>query len=160
MVRILDSGGIAGELTVGRANTIQLIKVGSPSVPDLRISRHCRAVSRFHGRTARRWPRCSATERWEYSYEADYSELVSLTLRARFGLWGWGASPTPQVQFQVLTRTSSRSKGRQSLLVSKLTAVAEQQSGRIQNSVSYDCADLCRPSSCKVSAQPVECQGP
>ena len=35
-----------------------------------------------------------------------------------------GASPTPQVQFQVMPRTSSSGKGRQSLSASKLTAVA------------------------------------
>ena len=38
-------------------------------------------------------------------------------------LWCGGASPTPQLQFQVLPRTSSSGKRRQSLSVSKLTAV-------------------------------------
>ena len=35
-----------------------------------------------------------------------------------------GARPTPEVHFQVLPRTSSSGKGRQSVSVSKLTAVA------------------------------------
>ena len=39
---------------------------------------------------------------------------------------GWRASPTRQVQFQVLPRTSFRGKGRQSISVSKLTAVAHE----------------------------------
>ena len=34
-----------------------------------------------------------------------------------------GASPTPQVQFQVLSRTSSSGKGRQFLSVRKLTLI-------------------------------------
>ena len=41
------------------------------------------------------------------------------------GMGCGGASLTPQVQFQVMPRTSSSGKGRQSLSVSRLTAVAE-----------------------------------
>ena len=38
----------------------------------------------------------------------------------------WGVGASPQVQFQVLPRSSSSGKGRQSLSVSELTAVTRQ----------------------------------
>ena len=41
----------------GRVHTIELLKVARPPGPDLRFSRQCRAISRFHCRTEEREPR-------------------------------------------------------------------------------------------------------
>ena len=64
-------------------------------------------------------PPYAARQRWEY-FPTERIQRCCLFCK-EVG----GASLTPQVQFQMLPTTSSSGKGRQSLSVSKLTAVTE-----------------------------------